>query len=112
MKMRKCGGCGYDLMGISVRGQCPECGRSYDVATGRGTDARARHWAELYFRTIVCGVLMALVMLCSGLFALAATRPMGVVYGGMSVGAVVLLIGLYSYMIDRQAAKAADEANR
>jgi len=31
-----CRGCGYDLRGGPIRGQCPECGRAFDLNTGTG----------------------------------------------------------------------------
>ncbi len=31
-----CAACGYDLTGVGWEGHCPECGRFYDKASGRG----------------------------------------------------------------------------
>ncbi|MEM9416248.1 MAG: hypothetical protein AAGA29_12345 [Planctomycetota bacterium] len=112
MQTRKCGDCGYDLMGIAATGRCPECGRRYDVATGHGTDARTRPWLERYFRTAACLALAVLVLACAGLFSLASAHPTGVLLGGLAVVAVVLLAAAYNFQSDRQDAKAEDEANR
>ncbi len=32
----RCLGCGYDLLGLSEAGECPECGHRYDVSSGMG----------------------------------------------------------------------------
>ncbi|MEO1237995.1 MAG: hypothetical protein AAFX76_14520, partial [Planctomycetota bacterium] len=36
-----CSGCGYDLLGLDRRGNCPECGQPYDMDTGRGVRLRS-----------------------------------------------------------------------
>ncbi|XAL98375.1 hypothetical protein OT109_12400 [Phycisphaeraceae bacterium D3-23] len=112
MQTRKCGACGYDLMGIAATGRCPECGRTYDVATGHGTDARRKPWLERYFRTMACLAFAVFVLGCAGVFSLASSRPMGVIVGGLAVVGVALLAALYNFQSERQDAKAEDEANR
>ena len=32
----RCESCGYELMGSSAVGRCPECGQHYDTRSGRG----------------------------------------------------------------------------
>lgn len=34
---RRCANCGYDLLGLGKRGNCPECGLYFSDETGEGT---------------------------------------------------------------------------
>lgn len=107
----QCSKCGYDLLGLPPKGECPECGQRYNVAIREGTTdpkyaSRDKFdWFMRRARTLILIVLALFVMMCGG--ALQWFISAGRAYWGrasgvaMVVAVVILLAALASYLTEK-----------
>lgn len=106
-----CSKCGYELLGLPTKGECPECGQRYNMAIREGTTdpkyaARDKFdWFMRRARTLVLIALALLVMMCGGVLQWIVTA--GRAYWGrasgvaMVVAVVILLAALASYLTEK-----------
>ncbi|MEM8783378.1 MAG: hypothetical protein AAGE65_11060 [Planctomycetota bacterium] len=74
-----CVQCGYDLLGSSPQGRCPECGQAFDRRTGKGVvsgTAVAQQRGDLVLTWAKVGVISAIGLACLG----------GGIYGALRSG--------------------------
>ncbi|MFA9479133.1 hypothetical protein ACERK3_12645 [Phycisphaerales bacterium AB-hyl4] len=99
-----CSNCGYELTGLGLRGQCPECGQYFDHATHEGvgepitpTD-RTRLWLDKHLRTTTIAVVGGLMLLAILVLMLAANiaGPTGFsIFAVLVVAWLLILVASY-----------------
>jgi len=107
-----CAGCGYDLSGLRVAGQCPECGKAFDKVKGEGVAGGGANAGEKYrrgdrlaarLRTIFLGLAALLVMACGGLLSLGLENWPSVLAVAGLVALVLLMGAVTSYLYEDEA---------
>jgi len=99
----KCSKCGYELLGLSNRGHCPECGASFDKDMRKGvTDGSDMNRGDRILRrvrTIAVAVLALFVIGCGGCFQWLVPHSRSLAIG-LVVGAVFVLGAVVSYVYE------------
>ena len=99
----KCNKCGYELLGLPNRGECPECGSSFDKELRRGvTDASDTNRGDRIVRrvrTISIAVMAVFIVACGGFFQMLAPHSKSLAVG-LVVGAVVVLGAVVSFVYE------------
>lgn len=101
MQHPTCAQCGYELSGIAAAGRCPECGRAYDLGSGRGTTARRQPWLVRHIRTVSLVGLAVVILGCSGLLSLVGRNAVSLVLCGLLFAGVTLAVAVLSYLSEK-----------
>lgn len=102
----RCDRCGYDLTGLGLVGQCPECGRRYDVLRREGVrDAASsvnhRQQTLARIRTIVLGAITAAILVGGAVAALLVPNPGGAIWMGILLGLLMAMATATSYLYEK-----------
>jgi hypothetical protein len=112
----ECVECGYDFTGLPSRGNCPECGRRYDLTTGAGTQYDAgrfvkaeRRLGQIKTWALIAGGagLFALCVLIESLLQIFQATDRSIVkspilWTGGVVATILVLTGILSYLSRRE----------
>ena len=98
----QCSKCGYDLAGLSMRGQCPECGSRYDLhsrmGVGRGPSSSTRG-ARLIRQIVAIGLtVLALGVLSLGFYIKYTYQRENAAGVGLIIGIMLLLGAGIAYL--------------
>ncbi len=106
-KLALCAACGYDLSGLPVRGNCPECGAYFDRVRGTGlSDNRAEQMQRSdrllrRLRTIFLALGAVAFMGCGGGLALIANEPARPIWVASVFALVMVLAAVTSYVYEK-----------
>ena len=105
-KHKHCDNCGYDLTGLAVVGDCPECGYEY----GSWADAGVKHprprqpvrpsWIARHARSVLLVMAAMPVLFCSRLLSW-GTENDYVWHAGLALAFLILLGAAISYLFER-----------
>lgn len=96
MNERYCDSCGYELLGLPMRGKCPECGEPFGVS---GSVARKEPLLVRHGFSIGIGILAVMILTCGGVLSIWSTKPLNLIVTTLCVagvfggGAVLLYLG-------------------
>lgn len=90
-----CQFCGYDLTGLTPTGECPECGKRYNM-NAPYRQYRPDHPITRYYAAIAMGLLTFCIVACGGLFAAVARRPLPLIITTLLIASVTAL-GAFVY---------------
>lgn len=93
---RQCKSCGYDLRGLELECDCPECGtHNLPPRVSRATDQDRQELRSYYVRPIKAGAI-GVAALC--VIRLAAQQPFPVLMDGVSL-VILVPLGLLAYFL-------------
>lgn len=106
-----CGKCDYELTGLALVGNCPECGQAYSLWSAKDGHANAnqfvsgtadrRLWLVRHTRSGLLAIAAVLVLFCSGLIFYMANQNRYVLAAGVLLTFLMLLGAVISYLFER-----------
>jgi hypothetical protein len=75
----RCHHCDYDLLGLSDRGHCPECGNAYDKHSSYRVVRAHEPVLARDLKWITLAVITLIILLIGGVIAVLSDRPWGAI---------------------------------
>jgi len=102
MNERYCDSCGYELIGLPMRGKCPECGEPFGA---EGSITRKEPLLVRHGFSMGIAVLALMIFSCGGLLSIWSTKPLQLVATTLAVGGVFGGGAVLMYLTEKKNAR-------